>query len=103
MKKVAQKSQLRKDILKGVERFYQFSEQGEKQFFDVLDKTYKPTPVKDGEINLGDAVSTLRFLFLEDVPHCLSVPGAPETPVPMEGCESLGPSSVRISGFRSTN
>ena len=40
------------DSIKGVESFYRFSDKGVKEYWDLAEKSYKPVPVKDGEINL---------------------------------------------------
>lgn len=40
------------ESIKGIESFYRFSENGEKQFYDVLKKEYAPVPFPDGQIHL---------------------------------------------------
>ncbi|BHH84984.1 3-hydroxyacyl-CoA dehydrogenase/enoyl-CoA hydratase family protein [Desulforhopalus sp. 52FAK] len=39
-------------ILKEIESFYRFSDAGVKEYFDLVEKGYKPVPVKDGQIKL---------------------------------------------------
>jgi 3-hydroxyacyl-CoA dehydrogenase len=39
-------------VLKSVTSFYRFNEAGGKEYFDLLDKSYKPVPVKAGEVRL---------------------------------------------------
>ncbi len=40
------------ECLKGVTSFYRYDEKGGKQYFDLLQRTYLPMPVKAGEIRL---------------------------------------------------
>lgn len=40
------------ECLKSVTSFYRFNEAGGKEYFDLLDKSYKPVPVKAGEVRL---------------------------------------------------
>lgn len=40
------------EALRGVESFYRFNEAGQKEFYDLLTKEYKPFPIKPGQINL---------------------------------------------------
>ncbi|MCP3890435.1 MAG: 3-hydroxyacyl-CoA dehydrogenase [Desulfobulbaceae bacterium] len=40
------------DCLQGVETFYRFSENGQKEYFDLLKKEYVPVPVKEGQIQI---------------------------------------------------
>ncbi len=40
------------DCLQGVETFYRFSENGQKEYFDLLKKAYVPVPVKEGQIQI---------------------------------------------------
>ncbi len=40
------------EALKGVQSFYRYNEQGQKEYWDLLNKTYAPVPVKAGEIRL---------------------------------------------------
>ena len=40
------------EALKGVESFYRYNAEGRKEYWDLLNKTYAPVPVKAGEIKL---------------------------------------------------
>lgn len=40
------------EILKDVESFYRFADNGQKEYFDLAKKEFVPVPVKEGEINL---------------------------------------------------
>ncbi len=40
------------EILKGVEAFYRFSDEGQKEFFDFVSGEYKPVPINDKQIKL---------------------------------------------------
>ncbi len=39
-------------MLKEIESFYRFSDNGTKEYFDLVEKGYKPVPMKEGQINL---------------------------------------------------
>lgn len=39
-------------VLKEVDSFYRYTEDGVKEYFDVQEKCYKPVPLRDGQINL---------------------------------------------------
>lgn len=39
-------------MLKEIESFYRFSDEGTKEYFDFVEKGYKPVPMKEGQINL---------------------------------------------------
>jgi 3-hydroxyacyl-CoA dehydrogenase len=38
--------------IKGVASFYRYGDTGAREYWDLVDKCYKPVPVKDGEVNL---------------------------------------------------
>ncbi|THB75973.1 MAG: 3-hydroxyacyl-CoA dehydrogenase [Desulfobulbaceae bacterium] len=40
------------EFMKGLDSFYRFADDGTKEYFDVLEKVYKPVALKEGEIQL---------------------------------------------------